>query len=436
MSSDLILCEYFLKAELVSRGPGELQTTKNKVVDVVDLLVQRTMLQNDEHIKQGLCATRYTGSRDKVLDYEFLVPTMIRLDSEAFTFHARWDGQRVDNVKFWFVQTENFKDLQSKGKDQESITNGKTKIVSGPFCFDLPKKEPLKLQSRPMVFQLPITEPLVRDYDLNNVEIRHKLFISIQMANKNQEVIPLSVPITVESIVESIETIPPTCHVSQSNHAALLHFANKIYPGKFEDNNQKLKPTQTPTSTSTSTSSSSFRRFIRSERRRNSSIVDQSSGSTTVATSKAESDEQTNSLRVPRRSSSVIRNRSSSNNNVINIHNSISTIIESASEYESSNENSNTIATTATYTNENERNSHVFPQKGLTFVTNPGNVIAEKLNKFNILLTRNRSNVKKRPSRASSSSTVKFAPGLIEVIDMNHHNHHNVVSVNNTSLTT
>src|SRR5688572_13111479 len=38
MSSDLILCEYFLKAELTVRGPGEL-LSHNKIVDVVDLNV-------------------------------------------------------------------------------------------------------------------------------------------------------------------------------------------------------------------------------------------------------------------------------------------------------------------------------------------------------------------------------------------------------------
>jgi hypothetical protein len=448
MSSDLILCEYFLKAELVSRGPEDLQPSKNKLVDVVDLYVQRAMLRSDEHIKQGLGATRYTGSRDKVLDYEFLIPTIMKLNSDSFTFHARWDGLRVDNVKFWFVQTENFKGSQSDESNESneemdqgsssSVTDHKTKIISGPFCFDLPKKEPLKLQSRPMIFQLPITQPLVRDYDLNNVEIRHKLVISIQMSNKNKEIIPLSVPITIESIVEDVETTPPPCHISQNNRAALLHFANKIYHGKslqVQDNNkQKSSPTST-----TSSSSSSFKRFIRSERRRNSA-VDQSSGSTTIATSKSESVEQ-NTFQLPRRNSSATRNRSSSNNVII--QNSISTIIESVGEYtvdESSNENSHTIATTATYTNntEHERNVNGFPQKGLSFVTNSGNVIAEKFTRFNFnILQRNRSNIKKRTSRASSSastSTVKFAPGLIEVIDMN--NHHNATSVNNTSLTT
>jgi len=441
MSSDLILCEYFLKAELVSRGPEDLQASKNKLVDVIDLSVHRAMLRNDEHIRQGLGATRYTGSRDKVLDYEFLIPTIMKLNSDTFTFHARWDGLRVDNVKFWFVQTENFKGLRSNEEEEAAVAaaaaqgspavDHNSKIISGPFCFDLPKKEPLKLQSRPMIFQLPITQPIVRDYDFNNVEIRHKLIISIQMANKNKEIIPLSVPITIESIVENVETTPPPCHISQNNHAALLHFANKVYHGKsLEDNNQQKS--SSPTSSS---SSSSFKRFIRSERRRNSA-VDQSSGSTTIATSKSES-VRTNEQNTSRRTSSVIRNRSSSNNNITNLQNSISTIIESVGEYtvdESSNENSNTIATTATYTNntEHERNSNGFPQKGLSFA---GSVIAGKFTKFNHLLHRNRSNVKKRPSRASSTaSTVKFAPGLIEVIDMHHHP--NVTSVNSTSLTT
>ncbi|GBC05051.1 hypothetical protein RclHR1_00600014 [Rhizophagus clarus] len=426
MSSDLLLCEYFLKAELVSRGPDDLSATQNKIVDVVDLNIQRTLLQSDEHIRQGLGAARYTGSMDKVLDYEFLIPRIMKLDSDTFTFHARWDGLRVDNVKFWFVQTENFKSLQSK--DDESFPDRKSKIISGPFCFDLPKKEPLKLQSRPMVFQLPITQPLIRDYDLSNVEIRHKLVISIQMANKSKELIPLSIPITIESIVSDVDMIPPPCHISKNNQAALLHFANKIYPGKsVEDNNQPKF------SSSSSTPTSSFKRFIRTERRRNTVLIDQSSESTT----KAESVDQS-TLQVPRRSSSIgiVRGRRSSNNNVnvTNAQNSISTIIESASEYsvdESSQDN--TIATTVTYTNntEHEKNSSGFPQKGSHKSPFSGNVIAEKFNKF-----RNRGNTKKRISRApSSASTARFAPGLIEVISMRP-NTNNIVNINNASLTT
>ncbi|EXX77386.1 uncharacterized protein OCT59_010254 [Rhizophagus irregularis] len=426
MSSDLVLCEYFLKAELVSRGPDDLSAAQNKIVDVVDLSVQRTLLQTDEHIKQGLGATRYTGSRDKILDYEFLIPRIMKLDSDTFTFHARWDGLRVDNVKFWFVQTENFKNLRSKEGD-ESLPDRKSKIISGPFCFDLPKKEPLKLQSRPMVFQLPITQPLVRDYELSNVEIRHKLVISIQMANKNKELISLSIPITIESIVSDVDMIPPPCHISKNNQAALLHFANKIYSGKsIEDNDQpKLS------SSSSSTPSSSFKRFIRTERRRHTVLIDQSSESTT----KAESVDQP-TFQISRRSSSVVRGRRSSNNNnvnVINTQNSISTIIESASEYsvdESSQDN--TIATTVTYTNntEHEKNSNGFPQKGTHKSSFSGNMIAEKFNKF-----RNRGNAKKRISRASSSaSTARFAPGLIEVISMRPDT--NIANINNTSLTT
>jgi hypothetical protein len=426
MSSDLVLCEYFLKSELVSRSPDDLSPARNKTVDVVDLNVQRTLLQSDEHIRQGLGAARYTGSRDKVLDYEFLIPRIMKLDSDTFTFHARWDGLRVDNVKFWFVQTENFKGLQSK-EGGKSLPDRKSKFISGPFCFDLPKKEPLKLQSRPMVFQLPITQPLVRDYELDNVEIRHKLVISIQMANKSKELIPLSIPITIESIVADVDMIPPPCHISKNNQAALLHFANKIYPGKsIEGNNQPKLST-----TSSSTPSSSFKRFIRSERRRNTVLIDQSSESTT----KAESVDQS-TFPVPRRSSSVVRGRRSSNNNnvnVINTQNSISTIIESASEYsvdESSQDN--TIATTVTYTNntEHEKNSNGFPQKGPHKSSFSGNVIAEKFNKF-----RNRGNAKKRVSRASSSaSTARFAPGLIEVISMRPDT--NIANINNTSLTT
>jgi len=427
MSSDLVLCEYFLKAELVSRGPDDLSAAQNKLVDVVDLSVQRTLLQSDENIKQGLGATRYTGSRDKVLDYEFLLPRIMKLDSDTFTFHARWDGLRVDNVKFWFVQTENFKNLRSKEGD-ESLSDRKTKIISGPFCFDLPKKEPLKLQSRPMVFQLPITQPLVSDYDLSNVEIRHKLVISIQMANKNKELIPLSIPITIESIVSDVDMLPPPCHISKNNQAALLHFANKIYPGKsIEDNDQP----KFSSSSSSSTPSSSFKRFIRTERRRNTVLIDQSSESTT----KAESVDQS-TFQVPRRSSSVVRGRRSSNNNnvnVINTQNSISTIIESASEYsvDESSQN-NTIATTVTYTNntEHEKNSNGFPQKAHHKSSFSGNVIAEKFNKF-----RNRGNSKKRISRASSSaSTARFAPGIIEVISIRPNT--NIANINNTSLTT
>jgi len=261
---------------------------------------------------------------------------------------------------------------------------------------------------------------------LNNVEIRHKLVVSIQMANKNKELIPLSIPITIESIVADTDVTPPPCHISQSNQAALLHFANKIYPGKsIEDNNQQKSSSS---SSSSSTPASSFRRFIRSERRRNTVLVDQSSESTT----KAESVEQT-TFQIPRRSSSIVRGRRSSNNNsvnVMNMQNSIGTIIESASEYTDESSNDNTIATTVTYTNntEHERNSHGFPQKGLH---KSGNVIAETFNLF-----RNRGSAKKRISRASSSaSTVRFAPGLIEVISMRP-NTTNIANINNTSLTT
>src|SRR6266542_2649419 len=149
MSSDLILCEYFLKAELIVRGPGDF-SSHNKIVDVMDLYVQRAMLQTDKHIKQYLDLTRYTGSTDKVLDFEFLLPKMMKLNTDVLTFHARWDGLRVDNVKFWFIQTESFKGDEGV---QDLFSNRKTKVISGPFCFDMPRKEPLKLQSRPMIFQ-------------------------------------------------------------------------------------------------------------------------------------------------------------------------------------------------------------------------------------------------------------------------------------------
>lgn len=424
MSSDLVLCEYFLKAEIVARGLGDLHT-RNKVVDVVDLFVQRSMLQSDDDVKQGLDATRYTGSRDKILDFEFLLPKILRLNTDVLTFHARWDGLRVDNVTFLFVQTESFTSLQAV-EGQESSSDRKTKVISGPFRFDMPRKEPLKLQSRPMTFQLPITEPFVRDYDLYNVEIRHQLIISIQMANKNKESIQLCIPIMIESIVESMETIPLPCHISQSNQAAFLHFANKTYRGKpLEDNNPPEPP--------------SLNRFARAEQREHSTIVDDSNESTAVASESIQTNEQT--LQVPRRTSSIIIRKNSTNNsnhndvNVINIHHSISTINESASEFtvdEISNENSNTIATTVTFTNnaEHERNSHGFPQKGSqksTFVINSGNVIAEKFTKFNHLLQRNRSNNRSisvskkganRPKRAASSaSAAKFAPGLLEFLN-------------------
>ncbi|CAI2162351.1 12131_t:CDS:2 [Funneliformis geosporum] len=322
MSSDLILCEYFLKAEIIARGLGDLKA-RNKVVDVVDLFVQRAMLQSDDYIKQGLDASRYTGSRDKVLDFEFLLPKILRLNTDVLTFHARWDGLRVDYVTFLFVQTESFRGSHAD-EGHELSSDRKTKAISGPFRFDMPRKEPLKLQSRPMTFQLPITEPFVRDYNLCNVEIRHQLIISIQMANKNKESIQLCIPIMIESI--------------------------------------------------------------------------------------------------------------------------------SASEYTAdytSNENSNTIATTVTYTNntEQERNTQGFPQKGSqkpTFVTNSGNVIADKITKINHLLQRNRSNMRsipiskkgaKRPVRAASSaSAAKFGPLLHEL--MSRFPNANAANVKKASLTT
>ncbi|CAG8805673.1 6658_t:CDS:2, partial [Dentiscutata erythropus] len=245
ISSDHVLCEYFLKAELTPRETDELNSL-NKVVDIVDIFVERAMLLNDEYITRGLEAKRYIGSKKNVLDFEFIVPKIIRLNSDALRFHARWDGQRVANVTFSFVQSECLKaslpETDIEDSSPPTVIDSATKVISGPFRFDLPRNERLKLQCRPMVFQLPITEPLVHDYDLFGIEIRHRLVISIQLANRHKDIIRFVVPITVESIVPNLDSSPSPCKVCQTSQSALLHFANKIFHGHLLelDSNKNL----------------------------------------------------------------------------------------------------------------------------------------------------------------------------------------------------
>nr|CAG8465667.1 6549_t:CDS:2 [Entrophospora candida] len=183
MNSDAILCKYFLKAELITRPPCELLTENNKLVDIVDLFIERAMLE--------------------------------------------WDGfKRVEKISFCFVQSECY-----------SIANNKCiahneKPIAGPFYFQLPKKEPLELQSRPMIFKLPICESFVNDYDLVNVKIRHQLNVKIQLSNFGRDQIEFSIPISIKSIIPNPDTLPLPRKIDLSNSVAYLQLGNKIYASK------------------------------------------------------------------------------------------------------------------------------------------------------------------------------------------------------------
>nr|CAG8459426.1 1232_t:CDS:2 [Entrophospora candida] len=191
MNSDAILCKYFLKAELITRPPCELLTENNKLVDIVDLFIERAMLESDDDIKRG------------------------------------WDGfKRVEKISFCFVQSECY-----------SIANNKCiahneKPIAGPFYFQLPKKEPLELQSRPMIFKLPICESFVNDYDLVNVKIRHQLNVKIQLSNFGRDQIEFSIPISIKSIIPNPDTLPLPRKIDLSNSVAYLQLGNKIYASK------------------------------------------------------------------------------------------------------------------------------------------------------------------------------------------------------------
>jgi hypothetical protein len=178
MSSDAILCKYFIKAELITRSTGEL-SDNNKLVDTVDLFIERAILESDDNVKNGLKPTRFIGGNNSLLDFEFVLPKIMKLNSNSIEFIGRWDGfNRVDMISFCFVQSECFSD----------ITNNKClahneKSIAGPFHFQLPKDEPFKLQSRPMIFKIPISESFVSDYDLFGIKIRHHLNVKIQLNN-------------------------------------------------------------------------------------------------------------------------------------------------------------------------------------------------------------------------------------------------------------
>ncbi|RIB09853.1 hypothetical protein C2G38_234890 [Gigaspora rosea] len=393
ISSDHVLCEYFLKADLTPRETDELNSL-NKVVDIVDIFVERTMLLNDEYITRGLEAKRYIGSKKNV-------------------FHARWDGLRVANVTFSFVQSECLKASLPETDIEDSIPptviDSATKIISGPFRFDLPRNERLKLQCRPMVFQLPIIEPFVHDYDLYGIEIRHHLIISIQLANRRKDIISFAVPITVESIVPNLESFPSPCKVCQTSQSALLHFANKIFHGHLLE----TKTTNLSTKDKDSTKDS--------EKVSNNQPHDQLSSQTPD-----NNNEEKVQRIVPSRSSSIqYINRNSTINNSsnhdndhpINFKSSISTITESDDDETdkfSSEKTGTTTATTATYINP-ENTQQAFPQKVSSKPLLPaasGNIVADKFAKLQYILqqrrSRRRSMTVKNNRSSSSASIVKF----------------------------
>ncbi|CAH1758404.1 11050_t:CDS:2 [Entrophospora sp. SA101] len=199
MNSDAILCKYFLKAELITRPPCELLTENNKLVDIVDLFIERAMLESDDDIKRGLKPTRFI----------------------------------VEKISFCFVQSECY-----------SIANNKCiahneKPIAGPFYFQLPKKEPLELQSRPMIFKLPICESFVNDYDLVNVKIRHQLNVKIQLSNFGRDQIEFSIPISIKSIIPNPDTLPLPRKIDLSNSVAYLQLGNKIYASKSSKGTNK-----------------------------------------------------------------------------------------------------------------------------------------------------------------------------------------------------
>ncbi|CAG8515783.1 25234_t:CDS:2 [Racocetra persica] len=358
ISSDHVLCEYFLRADLIPRDTDELNSL-NKVVDIVDIFVERAMLLNDGYISDGLESMRY------------IVPKIIRLNSDALRFCARWDGLRVANVTFSFVQSEYLKsslpetDSETDTEDSSppTVIDSASRFISGPFRFDLPRNERLKLQCRPMVFQLPITEPLVHDYVLFGIEIRHRLVISIQIANRRKDIIRFEVPITVESIVPNLDSFPSPCNVCQTPQSALLHFANKIYHGQMLDSNKNLKA-KIPKNLS----NDSF-------------------------------DSKTPHDQLPPQ---VIKNNEEIDK--------VQRIVPS--------EKTGTSATTATYINSTE-NAQPFHQKALpkpVFASASSNIVADKLAKLQYILQQRRSrrrsmsakNPVKKTRSSSSASTVKF----------------------------
>ncbi|CAJ0909376.1 5956_t:CDS:2 [Entrophospora sp. SA101] len=189
MNSDAVLCKYFLKAELMTRFPSELSTDNNKSVDIVDLFIERAFLESDDDITNGLRPTRFI----------------------------------VDKISFCFVQSECY-NIANNG----CIVHNE-KSIAGPFCFQLPKNEPLRLQSRPTIFKLPICESFVNDYDLVNIKIRHQLDVKIQLNNFKKDQIEFSIPISVKSIIPNQDTLPLPHKIDLSNSVACLQLGNEIY---------------------------------------------------------------------------------------------------------------------------------------------------------------------------------------------------------------
>ncbi|CAJ0849512.1 12859_t:CDS:2 [Entrophospora sp. SA101] len=180
MNSDAILCKYFLKAELITRPPCELLTENNKLVDIVDLFIERAMLESDDDIKRGLKPTRFI------------------------------DGMALKELK---------------------------RLVF--VLFKVNATEPLELQSRPMIFKLPICESFVNDYDLVNVKIRHQLNVKIQLSNFGRDQIEFSIPISIKSIIPNPDTLPLPRKIDLSNSVAYLQLGNKIYASKSSKGTNK-----------------------------------------------------------------------------------------------------------------------------------------------------------------------------------------------------
>ncbi|CAJ0768093.1 19669_t:CDS:2 [Entrophospora sp. SA101] len=224
MNSDAVLCKYFLKAELMTRFPSELSTDNNKSVDIVDLFIERAFLESDDDITNGLRPTRFIGGNNDLLDFEFILPKIMKLNSNSIEFIGRWSGfNRVDKISFCFVQSECY-NIANNG----CIVHNE-KSIAGPFCFQLPKNEPLRLQSRPTIFKLPICESFVNDYDLVNIKIRHQLDVKIQLNNFKKDQIEFSIPISVKSIIPNQDTLPLPHKIDLSNSVACLQLGNEIY---------------------------------------------------------------------------------------------------------------------------------------------------------------------------------------------------------------
>ncbi|CAG8566165.1 8402_t:CDS:2 [Paraglomus occultum] len=246
---DLMQCEYFIEAELKPRD--ELHSRENKLKERMDLVIERALIENDEYVKYGLESVRYVGSMVDVLDYEFLVPKILPTSNNELKFHARWDGLLVDSVRFWLIQSEHIKSAlfdYSPAFNIHSLPTSSTshsfdelthKIIAGPYLFNLPRNQLLKLQCRPMVYQLPITEPFVPDFYSLGFEITHQLIVSIQMADKKQAKIEFGIPVRFHSIVANDNMVPSPCNVHVNVYGALLYYGHTFYRGKTADEIQQ-----------------------------------------------------------------------------------------------------------------------------------------------------------------------------------------------------